>query len=173
MLRDYTRTRVPAGAAVNYVKLNDFLSAISVDVDTWSTQGAQRSIDWNTQNNKKYLQLYNFDSNGYEDALRVNLVYGQHRYATKDGSGEYPDPYVEFVVRDRSGNRMVKYDALDIYAPPIYASDVNDLCTVISSIAEHECSCDLGPLSAALDALSAQLSNYWKVGGTYNDNCYG
>lgn len=100
-------------------------------------------------------------------------MYGQHRYATKDGSGEYPDPYVEFVVRDRSGARMVKYDALDIYAPPISASDVTDLCSVISSIAEHECSCDLGPLSAALDALSAQLSNYWKCGGTYNDNCYG
>lgn len=101
------------------------------------------------------------------------MVYGQHRYATKDGSGEDPDPYVEFVVRDSSGNRMVKYDALDIYAPPIYASDVNDLCSVISAIATHECSCDLGPLSASLDALSAQLSNYWKVGGTYSNNCYG
>lgn len=88
MLRDYTRTRVPKGAAVNYVKLSDFLSAISaVNVDTWSTQGAQRSIDWNTTNNKKYLQLYNFNSNSYEDALKVSLVYGEHRYATKDGSG--------------------------------------------------------------------------------------
>lgn len=76
MLRDYTRTRVPAGAAVNYVKLNDFLSAISVDVDTWATQGGQRSIDWNTTNNKKYLQLYNFNSNSYDDALKVSLVYG-------------------------------------------------------------------------------------------------
>ena len=49
MIRDYTRTRVPAGAAVNYVKLSDFLSAIlSTEVDTWATQGAQRSIDWKT-----------------------------------------------------------------------------------------------------------------------------
>ena len=49
MLRDYTRTRVPAGAAINYVKLSDFLSSISaVNVDTWATQGGQRSIDWNT-----------------------------------------------------------------------------------------------------------------------------
>lgn len=174
VLRDYTRTRVPAGAAVNYVKLSTLLSSISeTKVDTWATQGGQRSIDWNTQNNNRYLQLYNFDNSGYEDALRVNLVYGEHRYATKDGTGEYPDPYVEFVVRDRSGARMVKYDALDIYAPPIQASDVTDLSTVISAIVEHECSCDLGPISAALGALSSQLSNYWKVGGTYNDNCYG
>ena len=79
------------------------------------------------------------------------MVSGQHRYATKDGSGEYPAPYVEFVVRDRSGNRMVKYDALDIYAPPIYASDVSDLSTVISGIVEHDCSCDIGPLSAKVD----------------------
>ena len=49
VLRDYTRSRVPAGAAINYVKLSDFLSAIlSTDVDTWATQGAQRSIDWKT-----------------------------------------------------------------------------------------------------------------------------
>ena len=81
----------------------------------------------------------------------MNLAYGQHRYATKDGTGEYPDPYVEFVVRDRSGNRMVKYDALDIYAPPISASDITDLCSVISTIVDHECSCDLGPLSAKVD----------------------
>lgn len=49
VLRDYTRSRVPKGAAINYVKLSDFLSSISaVNVDTWATQGAQRSIDWNT-----------------------------------------------------------------------------------------------------------------------------
>lgn len=79
---------------------------------------------------------------------------------------------MEFVVRDRS-SREVKYDALAIYAPPISASDITDLSSVISSIVEHECSCDLGPLSAKVDELSASLSNYWKCGGTYNNNCYG
>lgn len=77
-------------------------------------------------------------------------MYGQHRYATKYGSGEYPDPYVEFVVRDRNNN-IVKYDALDIYAPPISASDITDLTTVISAIVDRGCSCDLGPLSAKVD----------------------
>lgn len=46
---------------------------------------------------------------------------------------------------------MVKYDALDIYAPPISASDIADLCSVISTIVEHDCSCDIGPLSAKVD----------------------
>ena len=37
----------------------------------------------------------------------------------------------------------------------------------------HECSCDLSALSAAIDELSSELSDRWKCGGTYDDNCYG
>ena len=70
------------------------------------------------------------------------------------------------------------YDGIEIYAPPIGANDITDLYSVISGIIieidpGHECSCNISALSAAIDELSSELSDRWKCGGTYDDNCYG
>ena len=35
------------------------------------------------------------------------------------------------------------------------------------------CSCDYEALSTLVIELSSELSDRWKVGGSYDDNCYG
>lgn len=104
--------------------------------------------------------------------LTVNLSYGNTRYAYYYGDGQLPDTYAHFIVRDAYQNNQVKYDGLAVYAPPIYASDVQDLSTTISGWG-FICSCDCAALCAEIAAVSSDLSNYWKCGGTYDDNCYG
>lgn len=70
------------------------------------------------------------------------------------------------------------YDGIRVYAPKPNAYEIDYLSNVISDIIididpGHECSCDLSALSAAIDELSSELSDRWKCGGTYDDNCYG
>lgn len=83
------------------------------------------------------------------------------------------------MVRDNyTGNDVLVYDGIEIYAPPIGVNDITDLCNVISDLIieidpGHECSCDISALSAKVDEISAELSDRWKCGGTYDDNCYG
>lgn len=177
VIRDYKRDRVPRGACVSYVKVHDFLSATRYDVDTDATGGDQRSLEvipHNQDHKRDYLQLYNFDVPYYDNTIYVDLNFGETRWASVNGGPETdPDPNLHFIVRDRTNNVEVQYDNLAIYLPHVYADDVIDLSTVISDYVHCECSCDLEPLWAALSALSSELSNYWKVGGTYSDNCYG
>lgn len=49
VVRDYFTTG-GNGARTNYISLSGLASKLSsnVEVDSWATQGAQRSIDWNT-----------------------------------------------------------------------------------------------------------------------------
>ncbi len=73
---------------------------------------------------------------------------------------------------------QVVYDGIEVYAPPVYAYDVVGLSDLISDLIividpGHECSCDISALSAKVDELSSELSDRWKCGGTYDDNCYG
>ena len=70
------------------------------------------------------------------------------------------------------------YDGIKVYAPRPNAYEIDYLSNVISDIIieidpGHECSCDLSALSAKVDELSSELSNRWKCGGVYDDNCYG
>lgn len=84
----------------------------------------------------------------------------------QSGSGtRSPDPKVQFITRDASGNPFVSYDNIAVTAPRISASDVDGIETILSG--------DFTVISADLSALSSELSNYWKVGGTYDNNCYG
>lgn len=88
---------------------------------------------------------------------------------------------MQFLVRDgHTGQEILVYDGIGIYAPPVYAGDIVDLCNVVSDMVVHECTCDMGALCADLeelsgkvDEISAELSDRWKCGGTYDDNCYG
>lgn len=144
-------------------------------MDTAATNQAQCSIDKKVdqQTSGTYLQLYNFDQTGHENnTLTVNLAYGQSRYAHFFGDGTYPDQYCHFIVRNSYQNNLVEYDALEVYAPPIYAGDIQDLSQTISGWG-FICSCDCQGLSTMIVELSSELSNYWKVGGSYDDNCYG
>lgn len=70
------------------------------------------------------------------------------------------------------------YDGIRVYAPRPNAYEIDYLSNMISDIIieidpGHECSCDLSALSAKVDELSSELSNRWKCGGVYDDNCYG
>lgn len=90
-----------------------------------------------------------------------------------------PDPKVQIITRDANGNPFVSYDNIAVTAPRISASDVDGIETIISgnvTVISTELSVlsgDISDLSGDLSALSSQLSGYWKVKGTYNNNCYG
>lgn len=160
-------------AILNYVPISSVLGG--VQVDTGATEGTQCSIDKkeDQQTSSTYLQLYNFDQTGHENnTLTVNLAYGQSRYAHFFGDGTYPDTYSHFIVRNSYQNNLVEYDALEVYAPPIYAGDIQDLSQTISGWG-FICSCDCQGLSTMIAELSNELSDRWKCGGTYDDNCYG
>lgn len=91
----------------------------------------------------------------------------------QSGSGtSKPDPKVQFITRDASGNPFVSYDNIAVTAPRISASDVDGIESIISGDVTV-ISTELSVLSGDISDLSSQLSNYWKVGGTYGDNCYG
>lgn len=127
------------------------------------------------------MQLYDFDNSMQNEFLRCNIVYGEPSYVVRPGqSSWYPDSQIQFVCRDYSEQAVagqVVYDGIEVYAPPPAASDIDGLSTLISSIVVEisscECSCNISALSAAIDELSSELSDRWKCGGTYDDNCYG
>ena len=165
-----------ANAVLEYISLSSLADLLDdVKVDTTETNLAQCSIEKNRlSNDTEFLQLYHFNIPGVDNTLHVNLNFGETRWVRSDGgSGTYPDPNVQFIIRDSSNNVEVQYDDLGIFLPHVNASDVIDLSTVISDYVHCECSCDLCAIWAALSGLSNDLSNYWKVGGTYSDNCYG
>lgn len=83
-----------------------------------------------------------------------------------------PDPKVQFITRDANGNPFVSYDNITVTAPRISASDVDGIESIISGDV-NIISTELSVLSGDISDLSSSLSNYWKVGGTYNNNCYG
>lgn len=93
----------------------------------------------------------------------------------------FPDSQIQFVCRDYSGqgqDGQIVYDGIRVYAPKPSAYEIDYLSNMISDIIieidpGHECSCDISALSAKVDEISAELSDRWKCGGTYNDNCYG
>lgn len=185
MIRDYQRDRVPRGACVNYVKVSDFLSATRYDVDTDATAGDQRSLEvipHNQDHKRDYLQLYDFDNSMQNEFLDCRIAYGEVSYVVRPGQSTwYPDSQIQFVCRDyteQGVDGQIVYDGIKVYAPKPSAYDIDDLSNMISDIIieidpGHECSCDLSALSAKVDELSSELSNYWKCGGTYDDNCYG
>lgn len=185
VIRDYKRDRVPEGACVNYVNVHDFLSATRYDVDTDATAGDQRSLEivpHNQDHPRDYLQLYDFDNSMQNEFLDCHITYGEVSYVVRPGQSTwYPDSQIQFVCRDYSEqgqDGQVVYDGIRVYAPPVYAYDVVGLSDMISDLIiiidpGHECSCDLSALSAAIDQLSSELSDRWKCGGVYNNNCYG
>lgn len=185
VIRDYKRDRVPRGACVNYVKVHDFLSATRYDVDTDATAGDQRSLEvipHNQDHKRDYLQLYDFDDSTQNEFLDCHITYGEVSYVVRPGQPTwYPDPQIQFVCRDyteQGRDGQVVYDGIKVYAPRPSAYEIDYLSDMISAIVididpGHECSCDLSALSAAVEELSSELSDRWKCGGTYDDNCYG
>lgn len=165
-----------ANAVLEYISLSSLKDILDdVKVDTTETNLAQCSIEKNDlSDDKEFLQLYHFNIPGVDNTLHVNLNFGETRWVRTDGgSGTYPDPNVQFIIRDSSNNVEVQYDDFGIFLPHVNASDVIDLSTVISDYVHCECSCDLESIWAALSGLSNDLSNYWKVDGDYADNCHG
>ena len=184
VIRDYKRDRVPRGAAVNYVKVHDFLSATRYDVDTDATGGDQRSLEiipHNQDHKRDYLQLYDFDNSMQNEFLDCHITYGEVSYVVRPGQSTwYPDSQIQFVCRDYSEqgqDGQVVYDGIKVYAPRPSAYEIDYLSDMISAIVieidPHGCSCDLSALSAAVDAISSELSDRWKCGGVNDDNCYG
>ena len=184
VIRDYKRDRVPSGAAVNYVKVHDFLSATRYDVDTDATGGDQRSLEiipHNQDHKRDYLQLYDFDNSMQNEFLDCHITYGEVSYVVRPGQSTwYPDSQIQFVCRDYSEqgqDGQVVYDGIKVYAPRPSAYEIDYLSDMISAIVieidPHGCSCDLSALSAAVDAISSELSDRWKCGGVNDDNCYG
>lgn len=103
-------------------------------------------------------------------------------YVVRPGQSTWsPDSQIQFVCRDyteQGQDGQVVYDGIKVYAPRPNANEIDDLSSVVSAIVididpGHECSCTISALSAAIDELSSELSDRWKVGGNYNDNCYG
>lgn len=165
-----------ANAVLEYIPLEKIIDLLADEkVDTTATNLAQCSIERNQlSDDNQFLQLYHFNVPYYDNTIYVDLNFGETRWASiNGGAATDPDPNLQFIVRDRSNNVEVQYDNLGIYLPHVYANDITDLSTVISDYVHCECSCDLESIWAALSALSSELSNYWKVGGTYSDNCYG
>lgn len=109
-------------------------------------------------------------------------MYGQPSYVVRPGQqSDEPDSQIQFVCRDYSEqgqDGQIVYDGIKIYTPKPSAYEIDNLSSVVSAIVieidpGHECSCDISALSAKVDELSSELSDRWKCGGTYDDNCYG
>ena len=108
---------MPVGAAVNYVKVHDFLSATRYDVDTDATQGAQRSVEVIPHGGdikRDFLQLYDFHNGYQEEFLHCTLTYGCTKFVVKpDHDSSFGDSNIQFLVRDNStGNDVLVYDGI-------------------------------------------------------------
>lgn len=159
---------------VDYVSLSSLSTAIELNTDTELTQNQQCSIQKLPTNNGKQLQLYGFNLPGSDRTLHLTLTYdGVPRYIHENGNGSNPDQYTQFITRDSNNQVIVSYDNVSITAPRVPASQVDNIINEISGDIHNIVINEESELSADLSALSAELSNYWKVDGTYDDNCYG
>ena len=130
-----------------------------------ATIGASSVQVKQTNDGQKYIQLYDFTTPGATGDAEVSLCCGVWKYIGRS-SGSAPDPNFQFIVRDRTSNQ-VKYADVRVKLPMIDATqDIIHLENAISNYITN--------VSSDIEGeLSAQLSNYWKVDGTYDDNCYG
>lgn len=85
---------------VQYMKLS---SNVNISVDT-DVAGNQKSIQWKTSNDDKYLQLYNMDQSG-ENVASVQL--------STDAKNVLPNNY-EFVVRKGGAGGEISYTTLQM-----------------------------------------------------------
>lgn len=88
-----------AGGEIAYTKLSAALSS-TVELDTQAT-AQQKSLEWKTQNNKTYAQLYKMDAAG-EATEQVDLKNAKNSYQDL-----LPDDE-EFVIRSAQGGE-IKY----------------------------------------------------------------
>lgn len=172
VLRKYSSGR-ELPAEVDYLRLSALTNALDVKTDTAETNQEYRSLEEHSRNGERYFGLYDFETPGARRTLNVKLNYGATAYVVQNGSNSgAPDSKVQIITRDANGNPFVSYDNIAVTAPRISASDVDGIESIISGDVTV-ISTELSVLSGDLSALSSQLSGYWKVKGTYNNNCYG
>lgn len=89
-----------AGGEIAYTKLSAVLSGGGIELDTQAT-AQQKSLEWKTQNNRTYAQLYKMDAEG-EPTEQVDLKNAKDAYQDL-----LPDDE-EFVIRSAQGGE-IKY----------------------------------------------------------------
>ena len=172
MLRKYSGGR-ELPAEVDYLQLSTLTNALDVKTDTSKTNQEYQSLEEHSRDGERYFGIYDFETPGYRRTLNVKLSYGATTYVVQNGSNSgAPDSKVQFITRDANGNPFVSYDNIAVTAPRISASDVDGIESIISGDVTV-ISTELSVLSGDISDLSSQLSGYWKVKGTYNNNCYG
>lgn len=89
-----------AGGQISYTKLSAVIAGApgSVKFDTEATQN-QKSLEWKTQGNVKYAQLYKIDAAG-EETEQVNLKFAKHGFQDLLPDNE------EFVIRTGAGGEI-------------------------------------------------------------------
>jgi len=118
-----------------------------------------------TDEGQKYVQLYDFEVPRATGDAEVSLSCGEWKYIGKS-SGSAPDPDFQFVVRDL-GNNEIKYADVRVKLPMIDAT--KDIIHIENAISNY-----ITNISSTIEGdLSSELSNYWKVDGTHDDNCHG
>ena len=88
-----------AGGEIEYTTLSAAVSS-AVELDTQAT-AQQKSLEWKTQNNRQYAQLYKMDAAG-EPTEQVDLKFAKDSYQDL-----LPDDE-EFVIRTRAGG-VIQY----------------------------------------------------------------
>lgn len=160
------RNRDAGDRDVEYISLSAIAAAANYIGDSQQATIGQNSIQVKaTQDGQKYIQLYDFDVPRSTGDAEVSLSCGEWKYIGKS-SRTSPDPDLQFVVRDL-GTNEIKYADVRVKLPMIDATqDIIHLENAISTYITN--------ISSDIEGdLSAELSNYWKVDGTYDDNCHG
>lgn len=106
----------------------------------------------------------------------TNLSGGDWYFRSDNGDCRQLQANLRWPIRLNDGNGYkLRWDIPKIRLPRIEIPDVQGMQQEINQLSTivQEISTDVNVISGDLTDLSNSLSNYWKVDGTYDDNCYG